>query len=432
MYTVNAEHSLALQEEARLDVESGLLGGIGRTIMSYPAVFAGSAAQGLTYAGNILERALGISGSDRPIDVNNQASTAMNVTQAGRQAVSDELDAWSGTINLPLIGEVGIGKLYQAINGSIDNMIIRGMTGAGLGISGRTLANGALSGLTGGRVNIGNGDGNAISSAYYLLSGFGSGTDEALQRGASDSQALAYGLMTGSNELIFETISLDRLLSMDDAATIGGAVLNVLKQAFVEGSEELATSLANTFADEFIMGDKSQLETRRAELMDEGYTADEAGRMALEEWGQSIAWDFIMGAAEGGFSAAGHQMGNVADLAGANRQSRRENRETGRKIFGNNSTQAMTDMARAMTADERVQEALRAFEKRGTDKNAGVLYRAISEGLGEYNSQALREAVQADVRAAMESGLGEGLTLSEDVMEALTKAENELKFAMGM
>ena len=90
----------------------------------------------------------------------------------------------------------------------------------------------------------------------------------------------------------------DGVLKTPEAAT--DVVLNILKQAGAEGTEEGLTTIANTLADGLIMGNRSELQTAKRAYMAEGYSAERAERLALKEWGQGLVLDVAGGAFSGG------------------------------------------------------------------------------------------------------------------------------------
>lgn len=187
--------------------------------------------------------------------------------------ISEGLNEKYGTLDegIPVIGGRGWGDAYA-------------------------LANSALQSL---------GLGNTLGSAGTLATFFGqsasSGIEEVKARGGSDEQALLYGLLSGAAEAAAEKLPLDNLLKGGDAMhyTFKSWMGNALKQAGLEGSEELITSVANGFADQLIMGEKSNFNVRVQKLMAEGMSREEARKRAWIEFAEDAAFDFIGGAVSG-------------------------------------------------------------------------------------------------------------------------------------
>lgn len=98
-----------------------------------------------------------------------------------------------------------------------------------------------------------------------------------------------------------EKLSIDSLFNLNSPSVI----LNALKQAGVEGSEEFLTTLANGAMDILVMGDKSQLNLtkQRYEALD--FEPGEAERLALRDFGQQALTDALSGMISGGVTAYG-------------------------------------------------------------------------------------------------------------------------------
>ena len=166
-------------------------------------------------------------------DIDPNASPSKR-TQALRGGVSQSLaekglfnsGLLSGTINedIPIIGGKSLGSAYEL-----------GMSMADSG------ANALLQGIPGALFM----GGSAASSAFY----------DAMDRGATNEQAVYNGLAQGVAEALFEYVSLDKLIKMDVSAPF---VKNALKQAGVEASEEAMTSITNYVTDSLIMKGKSE------------------------------------------------------------------------------------------------------------------------------------------------------------------------------
>lgn len=232
-------------------------------------------------------------GEYRPVDYNRGAFDNAVVANAITNTVSSNLNEKSGTIQLdhvknPVLSTVlngkGLGDLYQLGMSMVDSAMVA-----------------ALAPVTGG-------------TSVALLGGAAGtqGMIDALERGASDSQAITMGILSGAAELVFEKISLDHLLK-GDAKNI---VLSILAQAGVEGSEELFTSIANTFSDILVMGDKSEYMQKVATYIAQGMTEKEAARRAMAEIGVQLGVDFVGGAISGGvFGAGGYAVNTFTENA---------------------------------------------------------------------------------------------------------------------
>ena len=196
---------------------------------------------------------------------------------------------------------------------------------------------------------------------------------DAYDRGASDSQAISVGLLYGTAEALFEHISLDKLRMFHTSAAAGKKtaktlVKDMLKQSFVEGSEEVCTDIANVISDAIVMADKSEINQTIAAYQADGMSEDEATRKAWLDWLGQTAQDFAGGAISGGVMTGGDMALN-AGMRSANY------RETGRQITAND----YADILRH-AAEESGDENLRKLAgKKQTNRNTGKLYEATQE-----------------------------------------------------
>lgn len=196
---------------------------------------------------------------------------------------------------------------------------------------------------------------------------------DAYDCGASDSQAMSVGLLYGTAEALFEHISLDKLRMFHTSAAAGKKtaktlVKDMLKQSFVEGSEEVCTDIANVISDAIVMADKSEINQEIAAYQAGGMSEDEATRRAWLDWLGQTAQDFAGGAISGGVMTGGDMALN-AGMRSANY------RETGRQITAND----YADILRH-AAEESGDENLRKLAgKKQTNRNTGKLYEATQE-----------------------------------------------------
>lgn len=196
---------------------------------------------------------------------------------------------------------------------------------------------------------------------------------DAYDRGASDSQAMSVGLLYGTAEALFEHISLDKLRMFHTSAAAGKKtaktlVKDMLKQSFVEGSEEVCTDIANVISDAIVMADKSEINQTIAAYQADGMSEDEATRRAWLDWLGQTAQDFAGGMISGGVMTGGDMALN-AGMRSANY------RETGRQITAND----YADILRH-AAEESGDENLRNLAgKKQTNRNTGKLYEATQE-----------------------------------------------------
>lgn len=151
--------------------------------------------------------------------------------------------------------------------------------------------------------------------ALLGLSAGRQGVKDAIDAGATDSQAIAMGLFNGAAEMIFENIGIDNLYSILESGgtrTLKSAVKSILGQALSEGTEEVGTTLANTWGDAMIMADKSEINRTIDEYMSEGASREQATRAAWLNWAQNLGMDFLGGLTSGAlFGIGGTIINNV-------------------------------------------------------------------------------------------------------------------------
>lgn len=127
---------------------------------------------------------------------------------------------------------------------------------------------------------------------------------EAVDNGASDSQAIMLGLANGFFESYFEEKSLESIIHPNK-----NGVLNFLRNFGVEGSEELFTSGADDIAEIIIMADKSEIVRKYNEYLKE-MPKDKALVKAATDVCVDLMWDFVGGGLMGGLSGAGQSAVN--------------------------------------------------------------------------------------------------------------------------
>ena len=261
---------------------------------------AGMVDVGLQY----MARRFGLTSRDAPVNYNTRAGRISQNVQTIRNTTAEAIEKANPNANKKLLGQsINYASfLYQTGMSMADSSL--GMVLNLMGVpEAATLA------LMGGAAGM-------------------SAIQDARSRGASDGQALAFGIASALSEALFEKVSLDlavdnilgafgERLGDDSIKTVGQGILKALGKdpnkhnlvswvlstlagAFVEGSEEGFTTLANTLSDRMIMGDKSEIEQRKQALLAQGVSDKEAGRAALKSWTSELLADVIGGMISGG------------------------------------------------------------------------------------------------------------------------------------
>lgn len=302
-----------------------------------------SPANGVAYLDALATKAQG-----KRIDPSSATQVQARVNSSVRGAVANEIsDTVSSGTGSQFLGDA-TSFLYQTGLSIADSALNTAITG------GNALASSALMG------------GTAATSAMQ----------EALDGGASDTQALAVGGLAGFFEAFFERFSIENFLKMSSPAAKGSAIMNLLRQMGIEASEELGTEVADIVSEYLVMRDISQ------------YKDATPGEIA-----QQIALAALGGALSGGV------MGG-----------------TGLLVNNIQSNQIGKAASRVGVSDSVIQDALnsndpsaRALaqqmldgEAKTNSRNVGKLYASLAEN-GDYSNY----DTEAILRAAAEEAAAE-------------------------
>lgn len=196
-----------------------------------------------------------------------------------------------GLVNYRIAEAAGEGVKEAARETFGDNATVDFLTDTGLSI-GQNIAR-----LPFGAANLFLAGGSAATGGYL----------DAKERGASDERALISGAATGIAEGAFEKLSLGNLESFKNTPIRSAKdfMRNMGKQMLIEGSEEMATELANTITDKIIMGNKSNYDLAYQNYLDAGMNENDARNRALLDIAQNIGLAGAGGAISGGIMGSG-------------------------------------------------------------------------------------------------------------------------------
>lgn len=148
-----------------------------------------------------------------------------------------------------------------------------------------------------------------FGDGYTVAMAGGAMADEAerlYNKGASDSQIFNRSFAAGLAEYITEKVSMDNLLKAKSPANGWQVAKEILKQAGIEGSEEMASDVLNLVADSLIMADRSDMSESIQKYKD-GYVDDNGTyhKGVSEKEAQKLAWqDFFTDAMADGLAGA--------------------------------------------------------------------------------------------------------------------------------
>lgn len=262
-----------------------------------------------------------------------------------------------------------------------------------------------------------------VGLAVMSISAAGQAARDATLRGATAREALAIGVMAGAVEAITEKIPLDNLADLiKTGGRIAGKkiVVETLKQAGIEAGEEFISEIVNTVADVGVMGENSEFEQLRKELIGQGKTESEATAQAFAEFAVRALQAGLGGAISGGL------MGGVGVIS--------SNIKTGNygKNFDSSARQSLVDFAKD-SGDKELQDIVKAIGDPGKMSNsqAGDLAIAIAnskiEGAANFVDTAylrskerakISEASKNKAKTAYEAGNASDDKVSSEMQNA--------------
>ena len=212
--------------------------------------------------------------------------------------------------------------------------------------------------------------------------------DEQLAKGTDPYKAVLMGALSGSAEVIGETFSLENIKGLQAGQT-KGILLDILRSAGIEGSEEGVTTLLNTFADRIVNGNDSDYYVALEGYISQGMSYADAERAAMKDWVNGIAYDMIAGAVSGGISGG---VGGPAVRA-ANEV------VTGFQEF-DGDTKTLLDTA-ASYKDTKAADLATKYggNESITVRQAGKLGKAIEKATAEQNDRNIHNAISAELKA---------------------------------
>lgn len=294
------------------------------------------------------------------------------LTQGTREHISQNINDIGG-----IGGKVG-SFMYNVGNSTIDSVVGAKVLGAiGLAFTGTQKGAEAFS----------------KSLSVFMGSGaFNSAYKDGIERGLSEDQAMAIGLANGINEVLFEALSIERLVKAKEIDSFRKGVIEVLKQAGTEGSEEVFTDLANMYAEQMILGGQSEISEQKRALMAYGYTEEEAEKVILKEKSLQTLESFLAGAASGGLSSAGYNAWNGTNYS--------SNRKAGATIRQNQRIDDLANLSDKMQTDDNdnVFSGAKEYRDRLSAKYEGDLTKATDGELGVLYKKSLVDAQTSYVK----------------------------------
>lgn len=276
-----------------------------------------------------------------------------------------------------------------------------------------------------------------MGSGYELTMGSGAASQRAkelYERGASDWQIGLGAAAAGAIEMATEHFSIEYFTNNFLKGNISGVkdwLRNTAILALNEGSEEVASELANLITDALIFGANSDNREDIRELMLRGDSRQEAEKKAFIQRCIDAAWAFYGGAVSGG------AMGGIGGAINDARNSKAY-MEAGRAVLKAGTREALAEQA----GDSRLAKKVAKDAAKGKDgmlatRRAGRLYTQSINQQVENIQNAERKVVRSAVEAELDSrGIQDKSGVIANVLEksaygeALSGAEGRLYQSM--
>lgn len=233
---------------------------------------------------------------------------------------------------------------------------------------------------------------------------------DATDRGVSADQALVYGVLAGTAEAFFERFSLEKLnaLKASNKTGVYNTVMNILKQQFTEGSEEVFTDVANAISDQIINGNASELARQYQALVGkyDGDT-DKAWKELAKNFGLQLAESYAGGALSGGIigmyggAVGNYRLSSIGKSVSANTEELNSlinvasalpaDSNAAKLVKQMNTSTNVTNAKVGELYVNTLNDVTESFNKAETISELTNEFAAVSENAGDYNGSLLTE-----------------------------------------
>lgn len=260
---------------------------------------------------------------------------------------------------------------------------------------------------------------------------------ELYEKGASGAQIGLGAIASGLIEVATENYSIEYFTQSFLEGNIKGFrdwAKKTLIQGLNEGSEEVASDLANLVADAFIEGAGSDYQQGIQELIDQGVDPEEAKKQAFLNQVEDTFWSFYGGAVSGGVMGG---IGGAMNAEAQKSQQRAAWRGAGESILENNGVQELLDTAQGLNVNEKLlqlaqeraakrAEGYRASQRQEnrTRQALGKLYEQVLNAQAAAGDSSIQEAFQGAAEQALEGKVEDPQTAAAAV--AKTAAGEQL------
>lgn len=296
-----------------------------------------------------------------------------------RQISGKEINPYSSAQTGRIFSDTVTGNISQKIENSSDFKILGQNVLSQLYSTAMSILNTTL--------------GTAVMGKFYsVAAGSSAAASQAAalyERGASNSQIFWGGTLTGLAEMVFEYISIDRLLKAKNPDSVLSLVIEGLKQGGVESTEEMSTEIANILTDCMIMGDNSEVNQLIKEYEANGNSRNEAIKQMIYDKIGQVVWSGV-----GGF-LSGEIMGSFG--AGFEYVTDRDTRSLGKTLL---TSQTIIDdfkeMASGMNLDEKLSGAVADLNLKTPPVKAGQIFSGVLKSAQESSKQQIVDALKSN------------------------------------
>ena len=363
--------------------EANFLEKILLNVATVPANLVGGLAGTIENTANIL--------MGNEINPYSAAQSGANFSNTIRSETAKDIDEATGGFAIPFL-DFSLGDAYQSGMSILDSY-------ASIGIGGK------------------------FGGALLATSAANSEATRLYEQGASMSQIAWGSAAAGAAEMVFESVSIDKLINMKDAKTVGQWVKNALIQGGIEASEEGFTEIANVITNSIIMGNQSDW----ARLVEQ-YDGDtlQAFLSKVRDVANASLGGFLSGTGSGSIPSAISYGATQAKYANA-----------GKAInYADGRVDALLSLAKEVagvsegSTQKELNRDIASVSKKATNRRVGRLYDTVKTA----NNLANASANQADIAKSL-TRKGFNSETANDIAEALvarntgqelTKAQTKL------
>ena len=296
----NALKRQASQQEYAERIQSSTGDAYRLNLLTLPANFIGGISSVLGNVSQYISNE--ISGKDIPLDPNAGYNKYTNFTSDVRSITQAEIEK---AADFEIAGVNVAGTLYNTVMSGIDS----GLAILAGGAIGSMLSGGgaAASGVSSAMVK------KAASATSGLIMGSNAAGQEiiqSLEKGDSNTKAIARGIGVGLVETLTEKFGVDALF--DIAHGKGGVIKKALQSFASEGTEEVISNWGTSLVDK-LSGEGFRFESLMKQYMEQGYSQSTAAQKAGADILTEDAVTFIAGGLTGSVMSVGFAVSSTAE-----------------------------------------------------------------------------------------------------------------------